>query len=208
MKKVISFAETLNKIKMKKPLFVFALFVCSLLQAHQAAAQYKYFVTGSYQNYIYKSDYNASTSVTNTLSPTIGYQLNENWALGATVGMTRDVDKYRDFPNQNKSSIALGLSPFIRYQTPVIGKISVYSDASFGISRVFETGSKANFGLMLESGLLYPILPRLFLTTSLVQAAFNPKDGAFNLYSDGFTALPASIDIKFNYCFNFKKEKN
>ena len=208
MKKVISFAEALNKIKMKKPLFVFALFVCSLLQAHQAAAQYKYFVTGYYYRNTQNIEFAGYKSTLNVLRPTIGYQLNENWAVGAGIAFTRNVTKNTDFPTQNRQSTVLGLSPFVRYQTPIIGKLTAYSDASLSASSLLKSGSKPDFVLALGAGLLYPISPRLFLTTYLAGADFRPKGMGFNLYSQSFTALSASLSIGFNYRFNFKKEKN
>ena len=129
------------------------------------------------------------------VSPKVGFQMSDNMAVGAEVGISRLATKTPNYSGGNdlKSNITMwGFAPFLRYTLVEADRLSVLLEGSVGV----EGGkSKSKLGSNSSDG------PKLFgySATVLPVVSYNLSDRmALELSSDflrfGFTSLTTKDD--------------
>ncbi len=73
------------------------------------------------------------------ISPEVGYNLNENWAIGASVNFM-----YVDFDGGDSN--AFGIAPYARYTYFKEGKFSLFVDGGFEVMKAKDLDAAWNVG--------------------------------------------------------------
>lgn len=125
-----------------------------LLVAFTLTTSAQKFYTGGSVGLWYES---AGNTITATLSPELGYHLNDKWAVGGQLGMGLAT-------NFNATSYILTLSPYARYTCFTQDNFSVFVDGSVmgGVANSFFTGS-----IGVSPGLMYKVSDRFALYSHL-----------------------------------------
>lgn len=95
------------------------------------------------------------------IAPEIGYNLNDQWALGIGVGYS--------YTKQESSLNAISVAPYARYTVAKTGKFSFYVDGEFAFvsAKPEEGDSYTGWSLGLKPGVRFDITDKVFATASL-----------------------------------------
>ena len=123
----------------------------------------------------FSSNGNSKTSVF-SVSPEVGYVLNDKFAVGAELTLSA-------FTGGN----TIGFAPYARYTFLNIGKVSIFADGAFSFSKTKNIDAVWEIGVY--PGLSIPLDPRLSLVAHVGALAYNSgnvfKVGLDNSISTG-----------------------
>ena len=130
------------------------IFSIILLVAFTLTTSAQKFYTGGSVGLWYES---AGNTITATLSPELGYHLNDKWAVGGQLGIAV-------ITNFNTASYILTLAPYARYTCFTQDNFSVFVDGLVrgGIANRIFTGS-----IGVSPGLMYKVSDRFALYSNL-----------------------------------------
>ncbi len=142
-------------------------------------------------------DGNSSTSF--KILPEIGYNLDENWAVGITVGYSQDKD-YADVKNK-----MFQVSPYARYTFAKFDKVNLFVDGAVDYLHYDYDGAKSNgFGVGLKPGVAVNLNDKLSFVSHLGFLGYEYRkadaDGAKAYNTFGFDL---SNNISFGLYYNF-----
>ncbi len=133
------------------------------------------------------------------LMPEIGYNLNDEWAIGTVIGY--ESDKVNGV--QNTSESAFSIAPYARYTYLKSGKVSLFVDGGLA----FTSASKADWtsiSVGFQPGLAVSLTDKLSFVSHIAFIGwqqYNP-DGDDNNVSKFGLSLDAS-NISFGLYYNF-----
>ena len=150
-----------------------------LLVAFTLTTSAQKFYTGGSVGLWYES---AGNTITATLSPELGYHLNDKWAIGGQLGMGVATDF-------NIASYILTLSPYARYTCFSQDAFSIFIDGSVmsGVANSFFTGS-----IGVSPGLMYKVSDRFALYSHLGFLGYKYIGG---VSMAGFDASSGSLSV-------------
>lgn len=141
------------------------------------------------------------TENTFTINPGIGYQFNENWTVGANLGIESQKD------GEFKSS-AFSAGPFVRYTESLSNTFAIYMQLQGGVlSNKFENPGQADFK---TNGFNAGLFPAVFVNVNK-NFGLNFSFGGINYTSvkvDGASKSSSIFDINFGQSFNIGVSKN
>lgn len=156
-----------------------------------------------YGNIGYNSSNPATGETENTLSinPGIGYQFNDNWTVGANLGL--ETQKEGEFKSNSFSA-----GPFVRYTEALSNTFAIYMQLQGGFtSSKFENPGQADFK---TNGFNAGIFPAVFVNVNK-NFGLNFSFGGINFASqkvDGASKSSSNFNINFGQSFNIGVSKN
>ncbi|MBR3286548.1 MAG: porin family protein [Bacteroidales bacterium] len=89
-----------------------------------------------------------SAESTYKIVPEVGYNLNDNWAIGLSMGYQKGACEFGtgNFL-QNVDTEVFSFNPYVRYTFLTFGMIDVFADGGFGIASVKDIGTEFQFGI-------------------------------------------------------------
>ena len=97
------------------------------------------------------SSYDGNSETYFTILPEIGYNLNEDWAVGMTVGYVEARTKVKNVGTEKVKTFQI--APYARYTFAKFDKVNLFVDGTVAYSHVNYAGVKTNtFGLGLKPG--------------------------------------------------------
>ena len=130
---------------MKKLLFILTLTVCSFANAQKGTV----LVLGDVSFFSNKDSNQASDSKTENFnfSPKLGYQLKDNWTVGAEAGFSSSKNEYTYIENasNNQERITKNFSAgaFVRYSKSLSQTFLLYADLGAGYKTLKETSTNS-----------------------------------------------------------------
>ncbi len=142
-------------------------------------------------------DGNSSTNF--KILPEIGYNLNEDWAVGITLGYSQN----KDFSDVKTKMFQI--SPYARYTVAKLDKVNIFVDGTVGYMHYDLAGTKSNaFEVGLKPGVSVNLNDKLSFVSHLgflgYQYAKADVDGAKAANTFGFDF---SNNISFGLYYNF-----
>ena len=100
------------------------------------------------------SSYDGNSETYFTIIPEIGYNLNEDWAVGMTIGYGEAKTKMNVAGVKVTDKVkTFQIAPYARYTFAKFDKVNLFVDGTVGYSHVNYAGTKTNsFGLGLKPG--------------------------------------------------------
>ena len=100
------------------------------------------------------SSYDGNSETFFKLVPEIGYNLNEDWAVGITVGYGESKTTFKEGNVKATAKVkAFEIAPYARYTFAKFDKVNLFVDGTVGYSHVDYAGAKTNsFALGLKPG--------------------------------------------------------
>jgi hypothetical protein len=133
------------------------------------------------------------------IMPEIGYNINENWAIGTVIGY--ESNKWTGV--QNLSESAFTISPYARYTFAKLGKVNFFVDGGFG----YTTAKDADwneFAVGVKPGLAVALSDKVSFVSHigfLGYDVFNPDGDDNNISKFGLNL--DSSNLSFGLYFNF-----
>lgn len=119
-------------------------------------------------------DYNKENGVADnyiTISPEVGYNLDENWAIAIDINA-----QFRtgDLPDRTRLSV----SPYARYTFFKSGIASLFVDGGFnvGSEKLKGQDSQTTWGVGLRPGIAISVAPKLTFVTKLAYLGYEKSD--------------------------------
>ncbi len=142
-------------------------------------------------------DGNNSTSF--KILPEIGYNLDDNWAVGITFGYSQD----KDFAGSKDKMFQI--SPYARYTFAKFDKVSLFVDGAVDYMHYDYDNSKTNtFGVGLKPGVAVSLTDKLSFVSHLGFLGYQyekaDSDGAKAFNTFGFDL---SNNVFFSLYYNF-----
>lgn len=143
------------------------------------------------------------TKTTFKIIPEVGYNINDNWAVGLAFGFKKGSCLIgKGYYNQNAKSKAIGIQPYVRYIPFHISIIDIFVDGCFTYEKIIDEGENINIGL--RPGLSIKPIKNLSIVTHigfLGAEIYNPKDGGSK---DGTAGLDLDAsDLTLGLFYNF-----
>lgn len=136
-----------------------------------------------------------------SILPEVGYNLNSNWAIGATVGYSHEYEK--------GLSINLGvINPYARYTYFNNEKVSLFVDGGidlgFGASKLGGASSDTavTYGIGIKPGLSYHISSKFSLVAHLGFIGYQGGNDASHAADQGGIKFDTN-DLSFGFYYNF-----
>ena len=101
------------------------------------------------------SSYDGNSETYFKIIPEVGYKLNENWAVGMTIGYGETRAKFKDeFGKKNTEKVKVfTVAPYARYNFAKFEKVNLFVDGTFAYQYENYAGTKINtFGVGLKPG--------------------------------------------------------
>ena len=142
----------------------------------------------------YKSGDVKETVSNVTISPEIGYNLNENWAVAAKI-------EFSHFEDGNTGN-SVGFNPYVRYTFAKTGNLSFFIDGGLFWTNIHYKGDDKNannFGIGFNPGLAYSISKKVSLVAHIGDFSYNhykfydTKIDRFNLGLDNSISFGAYV---------------
>jgi opacity protein-like surface antigen len=206
---------------MKKNILAFAFF-CLMVGSLSA----QIFVGGSVS---FNSSSNSNTvgSTTTTdytsysfgLSPMVGYELNDQLSVGASIGMNLSGREYPNSNNKSKySNSTFDITPFVRYTLFEISNVSVFGQGSIGLSFGSNSTSTTNtiggsssttivegstnvFSLGVSPGISYKFSDKISIQAFLGSIYYNNSTSKDNIKVDESSGI-SSLGFNFSSGLN------
>lgn len=123
---------------------------------------------------------NADAETTYKFLPEIGYNINDEFAIGVTVGYEKGnsnilSDNFGANINHEKFTIA----PYVRYNIPVSNTVKLFVDGGVGFGSIKDNGTELQLGL--KPGVAFNMSDKLSFVTHFGFVGFN----SFNPKADG-----------------------
>ena len=152
------------------------------------------------------------TSATSfTINPELGYNLNENWAIGLSVGYsTSDIasDTNGAFAGKlDKNVNTFAVSPYVRYTCVKMDKVNLFVDGVVSYANTGNSDVKVNaFGIGLQPGVAVNLNDKISFVAKLGQIGWSTAkadvDGAKAVNEIDFS-LNSLAALNFGLYFNF-----
>ncbi len=142
-------------------------------------------------------DGNSTSSL--KILPEIGYNLDENWAVGITLGYAQD-KSYSDVKEK-----MFQISPYVRYTVAKLDKVNIFVDGAVGYLHYDNDGAKSNaFEVGLKPGVSVNLNDKLSFVSHFgflsYQYAKADTEGAKAYNTFGFDL---SSNVSFGLYYNF-----
>lgn len=125
-----------------------------------------------------------------SITPEIGYVLNEDWAIGATLG----------FENQEDVSKTFAIEPYVRYTLFKAGGFSLFADGCVGFGTVKPEGGDNStiWSVGVQPGISYKINKDFSVCAHIGWLGHTDLDDAGEV-----TAIELSNKLEFSFYYNF-----
>ena len=142
------------------------------------------------------------------IMPEIGYNLNEDWAVGIVLGYgeSRDKTKNGNVTVTTDKEKAFTINPYARYTFAKFDKVNLFVDGSVSYTHYDNNGTKANeFGIGLKPGVAVNLNDKLSFVAHAGFLGYNN----FKLDVDGAKAVNTfgvsldATDLSFGLYYNF-----
>ncbi len=179
------------------------LFMIAALAVSTLAASAQVYLGGSLGFESVKPVKGADASSTFSFKPEVGYNFDENWAVGIQLGFTtsnadEDGYKYKDF-TANVFSIA----PYVRYTFAKTGIASFFVDGGFGFD-IYGGDAEGNvFGIGVRPGVSFAVSDKVSVVSKLGYLGYKKYNddlgggSAFGLNTDNNTNLELGVFYNF-----------
>ena len=153
------------------------------------------------------SSYDGNSETFFKLMPEIGYNLNEDWAVGIAVGYGESKTTLKEANIKSTVKVkAFEVAPYARYTFAKFDKVNLFVDGTVGYSHVDYAGAKTNsFALGLKPGVAVNLNDKLSFVAHVgflgYQNAKEDYDGAKAVNSFGVN-LDGS-NLSFGVYYNF-----
>ena len=155
------------------------------------------------------SDGNSASSF--KINPEVGYNLNENWAVGLSVGYTTnniDYDKDGKFAGKlEKNNNTFSIAPYVRYTFAKLDKVNFFCDGMINYVSSGNSDRKVNtFGIGVQPGVAVNLNEKVSFVAKLGEIGYasskGDEEGAVALNSFNFN-LSSLAALNFGLYFNF-----
>jgi hypothetical protein len=189
MKPVLSFLLTnKNNTIMKK---IFTSMALVLVATAMSAQVY----VGGGMNAWRDHDNNKTTA---GISPEMGYQLNEKWAVGVAL-------EYEYAHTSNADVHKVAANPYMRYTAMKMGPVSLFADCTGGVAvnKVNGGGSDTGWQIGIKPGVMVTLTPRLTFLAHTGFLGYRDADDYGYFGDNGFGLQMSSSDLRFGLLWNF-----
>lgn len=124
------------------------------------------------------------------ITPEVGYKLNDNWTIGAVVGLEMEKDAYKQFT----------IAPYARYTFLTAGDFSMFADASLEVG-IFkpEVGDNTTvWGAGIKPGVAYNIDENWSVAAHLGFIGYEDYDEDGNAFG-----VQLGNELSFSLYYNF-----
>ena len=142
-----------------------------------------------------------------SILPEIGYNLNDEWAVGAVIGYTSNkfagVTAYVNGYGTNVSESAFTFNPYVRYTFANLGKVNLFVDGGVDFT-TFSKSDATALGAGFKPGLSVALTDNLSFVSHIGFIGWeqlNP-DGDDNNYSNFGVSL-SGANLTFGLYYNF-----
>ena len=141
-----------------------------------------------------------------TIAPEIGYNLDDNLAIGIAFGYAAgSTSAAWNLTDPNEDLKVFEVSPYVRYTLVKLGSVSIFADGGIDYAHIDNDGDKANaFGVGIKPGLAVTLTPKLSFVSHFgmlgYQQAKADHDGAEAISTIG---LDLSNNLSFGLYYNF-----
>ncbi|MBQ9357037.1 MAG: porin family protein [Prevotella sp.] len=137
-------------------------------------------------------DGNADAETTYKFLPEVGYNINDEWAVGVTLGYQKgNCNLINASYNPNINYEKFSIAPYVRYTVPVGSNVNLFVDG--GISYGSVKDNYTEFALGLKPGVAFTLSDKLSFVTHFGFVGFNSK----NPKADGVDTSNAT-GVEFN----------
>ena len=152
------------------------------------------------------------TSATSfTITPEIGYNLNEDWAVGISLGYATSniaYDTDGSFDGKLDNSVnTFSVSPYVRYTFAKLDKVNFFADGGVSYANTGNSNVKVNaFGIGIQPGVAVNLNDNVSFVAKLGQIGWSTAkadyDGAKAVNEIDFS-LSSLAALNFGLYFNF-----
>ena len=178
----------------------YLLSICAIFFVTTIKAQF--YIGGSVGIGVVKQ-YGEKKETTFKIIPEVGYNINDNWAVGLAFGYKKGSCLIgKGNYNQNVKSKVIGIQPYVRYIPFHVSIIDIFVDGFFIYESIIDEGENISIGL--RPGLSIKPIKKLSIVTRigfLGAEFYNPKDGG-SKYGTAGLDIDAS-DISLGLFYNF-----
>lgn len=149
-------------------------------------------------------DGNTNSSV--TLMPEIGYNLNEDWAVGVAFGYSED-KKTKEIENVEVSvkDKKFVVNPYVRYTFAKLGSVNVFVDGGLEYVHYDNAGAKNNtFGIGVRPGVAVNLNDKLSFVSHFGWLGYsNSKDDYEGAKAANTFGFDLNSKVSFGLYYNF-----
>lgn len=152
------------------------------------------------------SSYDGNSTTVWSILPEIGYNLDENWAVGMTVGYGESIDKVKVSGVTVKEKVkTFQISPYVRYTFVKFDKVNLFVDGSVGYKHENYAGTKTNtFAVGLKPGVAVNLNDKLsFVAHAGFLGYENEKvkgdDNSTNTFGFNLNGNSLSFGVYYNF---------
>ena len=137
-----------------------------------------------------------------SIKPEVGYNLNENWAIGMAFGYEYE---YWDGKKMNTFEVA----PYVRYTYAKLGPVNLFLDGGFGFStfKIKEKGVSSDaqnaWSVGLKPGLSVNLTEKLSFIAHFGSLGYSDADGNNGFGRNGFGFNVNGNNLLFGMLYNF-----
>lgn len=183
------------------------LFLMAAMMVATVAASAQVYVGGSLGFESAKADKDAKSSTTISIKPEIGYNLDENWAVGIQLGFlnTNDIDASFDAKAKGikaeESVTKFQIAPYARYTFAKAGAASFFVDGGI-IYTSLGKDRGSNFGIGFRPGVSFSISEKVSAIAKLGYLGYS-KDNDEAGGGENFGLNIDNSNLELGVFFNF-----
>lgn len=146
-----------------------------------------------------------------TIAPELGYNLNEDWAVGIALGYTTNniaYDHDGKFAGKlDKSNNTFSVSPYVRYTFVKLDKVNFFCDGIITYASTGNSDAKVNsFGIGVQPGVAVNLNDKVSFVAKLGEIGYASAKGDWD-GAEAVNALDFSLSslaaLNFGLYFNF-----
>ena len=143
--------------------------------------------------------YDGDSETAFTLKPEVGYNFNEDWALGMAIG-------YGETGKSEHKVKTFIINPYVRYNAVKLDKVTLFLDGAFEYTNTKYNSYKINeWGIGVKPGIAVALTDNFSLVSHLgflgYESSKPDTDGAKATNTFGFAIDANSIDFGLYYSF-------
>ena len=182
---------------MKKFILAAVMMVASL------AASAQVYVGGSFGFQSIKPYDGAKTSTSFSIKPEIGYNLDENWAVGIQLGYT-STNANADFEKTDNTIAIINVAPYARYTFAKTGIASFFVDGGLTFDFYTADAEGTVWGIGIRPGVKLAVSEKVDLIAKLGYLGYaSADDKAPAPFKNAFGFGIDNTDLEFGVNFNF-----
>ncbi|WP_288057392.1 porin family protein [Xylanibacter rodentium] len=173
------------------------LFLAAAMMVASLAASAQVYVGGSLGFLSEKANEDADALNTFSIKPEVGYNLNENWAVGIQLGyLSKDI-------NKDVTAGLINVTPYARYTFAKTGIASFFVDG--GLTFEFGTADAegTNWGVGVRPGVKLAVSEKVDVIGKLGYLGYKKNDEKFDGGKSAFGLNIDNTDIEVGVNFNF-----